>query len=77
MALFNSWTVYFNPQDFPGQYVARRFDGAEPTHDHYANEDITKVRDWVFEKVRKKGQGVPWRIDPEINDDPVIVEVWI
>jgi len=77
VSLFNSWTVYFNPKDFPYQYVARRFKGTRPTREHYANEDIAKVREWIFERVRRKGQGEAWKIDPDVNDDPNIIEVWI
>jgi hypothetical protein len=69
------WTVYDNPTDYPGKFVARRFDvdasGAKPSASIIIMDDLTKLRDMLaFEMhltplARNEG------------DDPKIVETWL
>ena len=62
------WTVYSNPKDFPGKWVARRFLLDWP-------EDETLVADSLEELRRQLPQGLHHQ--PRLkNDDPVIVETW-
>ena len=68
-----TYTVYKNPKDYPGKFVARKFlvtaKGATPTAEVMVEDS--------FEALRKRK---PWdlitmgRIP---GDDPCIVEVWI
>ena len=71
------WTVYFNPTDHPGQFVARRFDGDKPTEEFHTARRIETVRRWIFKDAKKFGQGTPVNLERAPNDDPCIVETWI
>ena len=71
------WTIYKNPSDFPGKFVARRFEGDKPTNDHYANENVDTVRKWIHKDAGNRGQGSPHRLERQPNDDPVILESWV
>jgi hypothetical protein len=73
----NVWTVYKNTKDFPGQYVSRRFELDKPTRDHFANNDKNKVIEWIFSQAAKCGQGDPYCLPRQHQDDPVIVETWV
>ena len=73
----NLWTVYYSTLDFPGKYVARRFELDKPTHDHFASDDIESVRSWIKQQATKHPQGMPYRMNRQSGDDPAIVEVWV
>ena len=73
----NAYTLYYNPKDFPGQYVARRFVFDKPTLEHFADADIETVRRWIVDRLLSIGQGSPFKIARDDNDDSVILETWI
>lgn len=65
-----TWTVYDHPDDFPDCYVARRFEGEEPTEEIIVSAELMPLRGLLA------GKGLaPVRRSPE--DDPVIVETWL
>lgn len=72
----NIYTIYFNTLDFPGLYVARRFEFEKATNDHFANVEYQAVVDWVVSESRKAGVD-PTRIQRHANDEPQIVECWL
>lgn len=73
---FCLWTVYFNPSDFPGKYVGRRFVLTHATADHIVADDIEIVRNWISQQCRKHG-GAMVPMNRSADDDPTIVEVWL
>jgi len=68
------WTIYMNPSDHPGQFVARKFvigsGSYVPTEDMMIDPSITPIRNAMEEK------GLV-RIVRDRDDDPVILEVWL
>jgi len=77
LTVYFMWVVTYNPSDFPGLYVVRKFllskaeDGTvanDPTSDCWSAETIDAVR----EKIPDGHTCVPRRP----HYDPVIVEVW-
>ena len=77
MTKLNTWTVYYNPSDYKGKYVVRRFSGATPTNDIFADEDYESCLNWTRENSKKFNQGKIVKFDRHPNDDKVIVETWI
>lgn len=75
--VFHTWTIYNSPSDFQGLFVARRFENAAATADHYSHIDVEIVRNWIFEQAIKCQQGLPHCIPRSPEDDPVIVETWL
>jgi hypothetical protein len=73
----NTWTLYQNTKDFPGQFVARRFELDKPTSDHFADSNVERVRQWIYEEAVKSGQGEPYCLPRQSQDDPVVMETWI
>lgn len=73
----SSWTIYHNPKDFPGLFVARRFELDKPTDDHFTHTDVECVRQWVHAEAVNSGQGSPYCLPRQPQDDPVIIETWI
>ncbi len=72
--LLSIWTVYWSPNDYLNQYVARRWEigaGPEPvaTQDKFVSDSIVELR-----KLIPSGLMNMPRFD---EDDPCIVEVWI
>jgi hypothetical protein len=65
------WTVYENPTDYPGKFVARLFDGTTPTANVIIADDLETIRDMM----RFKYGMVKLMRSP--CDDPKIVEVWL
>lgn len=64
------WTVYDNPKDYAGWFVARRFTLDGPTPDVLFSNKLEDLRDVL------RGMGLtPIPRSPE--DDAVIVESWI
>lgn len=68
------WTVYFNPSDYPGKYIARRSEvrgnGPTMTADIIVTDTLRAIR----QALHNRGLICLSR-DPE--DDAVIVEVWL
>ncbi len=71
------WTIYKNPVDFPGQYVARRFEYNQPTSDFFVSGNLSEVRNHVKRSIEKTGQGSPFQHLRHPSDDPVILESWL
>ncbi|BDC78315.1 hypothetical protein MRCP2_p0500 (plasmid) [Aquipseudomonas alcaligenes] len=63
------WAVYSSPADFPGQFVARRWQDNQPTSDLIAAEDLEELR-------RQLPPGL-YRLARHPADDPVLVETWV
>ena len=69
------WTVYDNPTDYPGKFVARRYDvGANrvtTSSSVIIMDDLEKLRDVLeFELHLVKLMRMP-------EDDPKIMETWL
>jgi len=67
------WTVYYNPSDYPGKFVARRFELDKPTHDVVVADTLDNVRAGI----RMRATFLLTRLDRNPGDDSVIVETWI
>lgn len=66
------WTVYENPSDYPGKFIARKIIvGADP------HSNTTMVDGDSLSEVREKIPGVLFRMERHPDDDPVIVETWM
>jgi hypothetical protein len=75
MSTLAMWTVYDNPKDYPGKFVARRFDvdasGPKPSASIIIAEDLDTLRDILqFEFGLVKLMRSP-------GDEPQIVETWL
>jgi len=69
------WTIYDNPSDFPGQFVARRFDmtpGQEPrpTSEALLGKDFSDIEAHFIKN------GYVW-LPRNSGDDPVIVGTYL
>jgi hypothetical protein len=69
------WTVYSNPADYPGKFVARRFDvdasGPKPSASVIIMDDLENLRD-----VLQFEMGLVKLMRNE-GDAPQIVETWL
>jgi hypothetical protein len=63
------WTVYENPRDYPGKFVARLFLNDEPTQIHHVAATLWQLLEMIPENLV--------RIPRDPQDDPCILEVWI
>jgi hypothetical protein len=69
------WTIYFNPRDFPGKYVARRHDifrgdrGPAASSEYFVADSLGAIRD-------KLPMGLVC-LSRSDGDDPVILETWL
>jgi hypothetical protein len=67
------WTVYFNPRDYPGKYVARRFvvgaKGARATNDVFVEDSLIEIHALLPYGLLQCGR--------HETDDPCIIEVWL
>lgn len=63
------WVVYFNPSDFPGKWVVRKWILDQPTHEHFLADSLEGIRSAI-----PKGL---YRIEREPGDDAVIIETWL
>jgi hypothetical protein len=70
VSALSMWTVYDHPSDFPDGYVARRFDGEQPTSDVIESADLDLVR----YSLAMKGL---FCLARSPGDDPVILETWL
>jgi hypothetical protein len=73
-ALLSLWTVYWSPNDYLNQYVARRWEigaGPEPraTTDMFVANSIVELRRLIPSGLMN--------LPRFSEDDPCIVEVWI
>lgn len=67
------WTVYGHPSDMPDVYVARRFEctaGAVTATDAVVMGTLAEIR------ATMSAYGLT-RLERDVSDDPVIVEVWV
>ena len=68
------WTVYAMPNDYPDDFIARRFeiesDGPRPTYDMIQAHDLDIVRAWL----QQRGLTCLTRSP---DDDANIVECWL
>lgn len=65
----NVWTVYNSPKDYPGKFVARRWELTTPTDDVIVADTLDEVRE-------RLPLGL-YPLDRHPGDDPVIVETWL
>ena len=70
------WTIYNNPRDCPGLFIARRHEVHEgysaSTEDHIVAETLEHVRGLLCHQ----NPGL-FLIPRDPNDDPCVVESWI
>lgn len=66
------WTIFDNPLDAPGWFVARMFVGERPTHTALTFSTLEEAREMLL------------RLYPDLvcierspNDEPQIVETWL
>ena len=70
------WVVYFNTIDFPNKYVSRRFELDQASKDVIVSSNLKVVRKWINLQSHIFDQGEPYRMLPDQQDDPVILETW-
>lgn len=63
-------TVYRNPADYPGKFVARVWDTDRPTN-------LAAIADTYEELLQAIPVNQMVRMAPDARDDPAIVETWI
>lgn len=66
------WVVYDHPLDCPDSLIARRFEGVTPTSETIVDTDLTALR----HKIRRADPNLI-RFTRAVDDDPVIMEVWL
>jgi len=66
---FTMWTVFENPTDYPGHFVARRFNGDWPSQTVVTAKSLAEIRALLPPDL--------YRIPRQEADDPCIVEVWL
>ena len=73
------WNIYYNPSDFPGKYVVRRYYSVLEGEKGVSQVDLHADVFDTLEQAREflpKNQGLV-NLGRNPNDDPVIVEVWV
>ncbi len=73
----SSVTIYNNPADFPGFFVARRFFGEFATADHFVHLNIESVRAWARGCAHRFNESDPVCLGRFEEDSPHIVETWV
>jgi hypothetical protein len=73
--LLDVWVIFDHPRDQPDFYVVRRQRATRDgtiLHDHriYGFRELEKARAWLIQ------QGLT-RLNRSLEDDPVILEIWI
>ena len=63
------WTVYDNPRNYPGLFVACKWLGLTPTNEVITAPTLAALRD-------KLPRGL-FCVSRDVKDDPCIVEIWI
>lgn len=64
------WVVYDHPTDWPEHYVARLWEGEQPTEHIVLTTDLTLLRRHL------DAQGL-YCLGRSDGDDPKIVEIWL
>lgn len=68
------WAVYKYPKDFPGEFIARKWaiegENYYPTTEYIRSGDLSVIQNTLTRKGLVK-------LMPSVNDDPVILEVWL
>jgi hypothetical protein len=73
---WHHYAIYYNPKDYPGKYVVRRWAIQEGNPEPVPDKDPMAVVDGLSEARKAVPAGLV-RIQPHPEDDPVIVESWI
>ena len=73
----NTWTIFFSPEDYPDQFVARRFYGEEPTDDVFFDPYYKAALGWVKFNAKKHGEPHLNRFGRLRADHESVVEVWL
>lgn len=63
------WTIYDNPKDYPGLFVARKFEYDKPTKDYFTANSLEAIRELIPKNLT--------RLNRFEDDEPQIVEVWL
>jgi hypothetical protein len=63
------WAIYNSPKDYPGKFVARRWELTTPTDEVIVADTLDEVRERLPLGLRC--------LDRHSGDDPVIVETWL
>lgn len=66
---FYLWTIFDSPQDFPGLFVARRFNYDRPTDEIRLATSLDTIRAAIPEGL--------YRLERNPLDDRSIVESWV
>lgn len=69
------WTIYYNPRDYPGLYVARKFINDRLTNTYQPTQDIFTAD--TLDKIRNKIPPYLTCITRYPEDERQIVESWI
>ena len=76
MQKLNIWVVYYNAKDYPGQYASRLFHSDKSTDQHFVDDKLSKVHQWIQSQGQANGV-VPVRMPRDPRDEPHIVECWL
>jgi len=68
---FVSWGIFFGPYDHPGKWVARRFQGTQPTQEIHVGDSHEQVREAI------PGLENLVLVPRQEGDPPFLVETWI
>jgi hypothetical protein len=71
--MFEIWTIYADPNDYPGLFVARKFMLDVPTDEIIISESLTDLREILN---TNSAQDLICFERSEV-DDPKIVESWL
>lgn len=74
---FATYSVYFNPLDYPGKYVGRRFINAEPTDVYFVSDNLEHVREWVWYHSGARGRVCDVMLMPSPEDHASLIEWYI
>lgn len=68
------WTVYSNPLDHPGKFVARQFSGGKPTELCCVDDSCDVVMQWIRQQYTKSGNaGEPFKLMRDPLDHPTVL----
>lgn len=67
--VLNLWTIYASPTDYPGKFVARRFEMDRPTSEVILADTLDEVRSLLPRGLTCIGRSS--------YDEPQIVETWL
>lgn len=63
------WVIYENPKDVPNKFVARKWLNDIPQKIMYIADSLDEIRKRIPEGLV--------RMSRSIEDDPIIVEIWL